>query len=951
MSKTWIALVFLLLSFLVHQSVVAGIPYQRTEKGVIVYADSVLTGIGGAVKLELLSDKIVRVVSVPARQFSADQSLITVAQEQSFRDWQLEENETQLIIKTRSLKVVVEAGTGAVSFYDPAGALLVTEKKAGGRTFERVVHEGQASWKLTQHFQGQSGEAWYGLGQHQDGVYNYRGRQVYFFQNNTEVAIPFLVSTNQYGILWDNYSLTTAGDIRPFRPLSALQLADEKGEKGWLTASYYTTADATTPVLIRAESAINMEYLGESVQQLPAEFKPLSGKVVWTGSISSGFSGIHQLRLTYGGSIRLWIDGKKILDRWRKAWNPAPALLDMPMMKGKAVSIQLEWIPEGAESYCSFKWQEPAPPEQQHQFSFSSEAGSQADYYFIHGATMDEIIAGYRTVTGKAPIVPKWALGFWQSRERYKTQEELLDVVKEFRKRRIPLDNIVLDWSYWKEDKWGSQEFDEKRFPSPEMMIRQLHNQYHTRIMISVWPKFYEGIEAYKNFDKQGWLYPRNVADRQRDWIGKGYVSTFYDAFNEAARTGFWKLIHEKIYSKGFDAWWMDASEPDILSNVSPEKRKLQMSGTQPGPAAAWLNAYPLQNAKGIYEGQRSVDSNKRVFLLTRSGFAGSQRYGATIWSGDIGSTWWDMKAQIAAGMNFSLSGIPYWTMDIGGFVVPRKFEQPNAEDLEEWRELQTRWFQFGAFVPLFRAHGQYPFRELYHIAPETHPAYKTMETYIRLRYRLLPYIYTMAGKAYHENYTIMRGLVMDFPKDSLVYDIADQYLFGPSLLINPVTTYQQRTRKLYLPAGQGWYDFYTGQYQPGGQTIEATAPYEQMPIYVREGTILPMGPALQYTDEKKADTLTLFVYRGKDAVFELYEDEGLNYNYEKGLYAKIPISYNERTGTLTIGKRSGEFPGMLKKRSFRIVPVQPGNAIGYTPPAGNYRIRSYEGKTVTIQL
>jgi alpha-D-xyloside xylohydrolase len=239
----------------------------------------------------------------------------------------------------------------------------------------------------------------------------------------------------------------------------------------------------------------------------------------------------------------------------------------------------------------------------------------------------------------------------------------------------------------------------------------------------------------------------------------------------------------------------------------------------------------------------------------------------------------------------------------------------------------------------------------LYHIAPETHPAYKTMESYIRLRYRLLPYIYTLAGKAYHENYTIMRGLVMDFPKDSLVYDIADQYLFGPSLLINPVTAYQQRTRKLYLPAGQGWYDFYTGQYQPGGQTIEATAPYEQMPIYVREGTILPMGPALQYTDEKKPDTLTLFVYRGKDAVFELYEDEGLNYNYEKGLYAKIPISYNERTGTLTIGKRSGEFPGMLKKRSFRIVPVQPGKAIGYTPPAGNYRIRSYEGKTVTIQL
>jgi len=414
------------------------------------------------------------------------------------------------------------------------------------------------------------------------------------------------------------------------------------------------------------------------------------------------------------------------------------------------------------------------------------------------------VISGYRTLTGKAQIVPKWALGFWQSRERYKTQNEILSTVDEFRKRKIPIDNIVLDWSYWKEAGWGSQDFDEARFPSPDSMIDVLHKKYNTQIMISVWPKFYEGISTYNEFDKQGWLYKKNIADRQRDWIGKGYISTFYDAFNEKARKGFWDLINKKIYSKGIDAWWMDASEPDILSNVDPEKRKLQMSPTALGSAAEYLNAYPLQNAKGIYEGQRSTDPDKRVFLLTRSGFAGSQRYAAVVWSGDIGSTWRDVKNQISAGSNFSMSGLPYWTMDAGGFVVPLKFEEPNAEGIEEWRELMTRWSQFGSFVPIFRSHGQFPFREIFNTAPEEHAAYKSFLYYDHLRYRLMPYIYSVAGAAYHNDYTIMRGLAMDFANDSEVLNITDQYMFGPSLLINPVYEYKKRQRELYLPKCAG---------------------------------------------------------------------------------------------------------------------------------------------------
>lgn len=621
------------------------------------------------------------------------------------------------------------------------------------------------------------------------------------------------------------------------------------------------------------------------------------------------------------------------------------------MNKGKKTPVKIEWIPEGSESYLSLKWQEPASAEENNTVSFSSEAGEQIDYYFVAGKNIDEVIAGYRTLTGKAPIVPKWALGFWQSHERYKTQDELLSTVAGFRKRNIPLDNIVLDWFYWKEDQWGSQEFDPARFPSPDSMIKVLHDQYHAKLMISVWPKFYEGIPNYKEFAKRGWLYQRNIADRQKDWVGKGYTSTFYDAFNEEARKAFWELIYKKIYTKGVDAWWMDASEPDILSNVSPERRKQQMAATALGPAAQYLNAYPLQNAKGIYEGQRSVDPNKRVFLLTRSGFAGSQRYAAAVWSGDIGARWHDLKAQIPAGLNFSLSGLPYWTMDVGGFVVENRYERPAEKDLDEWRELQTRWYQFGAFVPLFRVHGQYPFREVYNIAPEGHPAYQSMLYYNKLRYRLLPYTYSLAGSAYHNDYTIMRGLPMDFGKDTTIRSIGDQYMFGPSLLINPVYQYQQRTRDVYLPKGQGWYDLYSGKRYEGGQRVRADAPYELMPVFVKEGSIIPFGPQLQYTDEKPADTLTLYVYTGRNAVFNLYEDQGTTYDYEKGQYTIIPFMYNESTRSLTIGDRKGAYPQMIGRRTIRVVWLSARTPRKLDDMAKVDREITYEGKKVVVKM
>lgn len=927
------------------------LPYVETNDGVIVYTDPLFTGSSNAVKLEVVADNIIRVISAPGKEIASTQSLITVYSKRGDLFWKIVPDNETITLQTRSLIAKVDQKTGAVSFFDKNGKKILAEKTPDGKSVGSAVFEGKPCTTISQTFQSTDDDAWYGLGQHQSGIMNYKGQQVTFFQNNTEIAIPFLVSNKNYGILWDNYSLTKAGDIRPFHPLSSFQLFSKRGEEGWLTATYLNNRSYTNKVAIeRAESDINMEFLGESKIQLPKGFIPETGSVIWEGSIASSLVGVHQLKFVFGGTLKVWLNNQLVFNRWRKAWNPATALIPIDIKNNEKIPVRIEWIPESGESYLSLKWQEPVLPKDRNSFSFCSEAGKQIDYYFIYGENIDSVVSGYRQLTGKSPIVPKWALGFWQSRERYKTEDEILSTVNEFRKRKIPIDNIVLDWNYWREPEWGSQEFDETRFPSPDSMINVLHKKYHAQIMISVWPKFYEGISAYDEFNKKGWLYKRNIADRQRDWIGKGYVSTFYDAFNDSARKGFWNLINKKIYSKGIDAWWMDASEPDILSNVSPEKRKLQMTPTALGCAAEYLNAYPLQNAKGIYEGQRSTAPDKRVFLLTRSAFAGSQRYAAAVWSGDIGSTWDDMKNQISAGVNYSMSGLPYWTMDIGGFVVPEKFERPTEESKEEWRALMTRWSQFGSFVPLFRVHGQYPYREIFNVAPEDHSAYKSFVYYDKLRYRLLPYIYSLAGEAYHNNYTIMRGLVMDFAADTAVLNIADQYMFGPSLLINPVYRYKQYNRAVYLPKSEGWYDFYSGKFYTGGQKISADAPYERIPVFVKAGSIVPFGPELQYTAEKKADTVILNVYTGADATFNLYEDEGTNYNYEKGDFSIIPIQYNEQTQTLTIGDRKGNFEGMLKKRIFCINIISSKNAESLQFDSSDKIIR-YEGKKIIIKI
>lgn len=922
--------------------------YLKTASGIEINIKHSAAGIK-KIRLQPVSDQIIHITQTAAVDFPADQSLMAIQNKNDKAVFSVKDENGTVILSTNALQVEVSAENGLMRYLDSKGKLLLAQSKTPLAALEPKIFNGEQSYRVAQLFDAQENEAYYGLGQHQQGLMNYRGRRVDLIQYNTDIAVPFFVSNKGYGVLWDNYSITRAGDLRDYLPLNALRLFSENNNEGWLTASYANRKNPGKVLFTEPVSDLSMNWLTDQ-HKFTDKIKLADAVVTYQGQVSSNLAGLYQLQLKYAGYIKVWFDGKLVADYWRQAWNPGSATLDLILKQDKKTKVKIEWIPDGGESYIGLTCLPPLPENLKNTFGISSESGPAVNYYFIAGQNTDEVISGYRQVTGKAVLMPKWAMGFWQSRERYKTQQDILSAVKEFRDRKIPLDNIVLDWSYWKEPEWGSQQFDPKRFESPEQMIKSLHQQ-HVNLMISVWPKFNKGFDVYDDFDQNKFLYKRNIEDGRRDWIGKGYSNTFYDAFNPEARTAFWNLINKRLYTKGIDAWWMDATEPDMHSNLPVEIRKELMNPTYNGSSVTWFNAFPLVNAKGVYEGQRKANSNDRVFILTRSAYAGLQRYAAAAWSGDIASRWEDMKTQISAGLNFSLSGMPYWTMDIGGFSVEKRYEEAKGADLEEWRELNTRWYQFGAFVPLFRAHGQYPFREIYNIAPENHPAYQSMLYYNKLRYRLLPYIYSLAGQSYHKDYTLMRGLMMDFPADLKASNLNDAYLFGPSLLINPVFTYKERSKNVYLPAGQGWYDFYTGHYFKGGQDVKTDAPYERMPLFVKEGSIIPTGPELQYTTEKPADPVTLFVYTGKNAVFSMYEDEGTNYNYEKGAFATIDFTYDEPSKTLTIGNRKGSFKGMLQSRTFKIVVISPKSAKGLNFEVKPDHAVKYSGKELRVSF
>ena len=592
--------------------------------------------------------------------------------------------------------------------------------------------------------------------------------------------------------------------------------------------------------------------------------------------------------------------------------------------------------------------------------SFKSDVGDCIDYYFMYAGSADGVIACMRDLTGQVPMFPLWTYGYWQSKERYKSQDELLEVVKKYRELEVPLDGIIQDWQYWGNNYlWNAMEFLNPGFHDPQKMVNDVH-KLNAHMMISIWNSFGPETKQYKELDKIGALmdfktWPESGSEIWPPRMDYPSGVRVYDPYNPEAREIYWKYLSKGIFSLGMDGWWMDSSEPDHL-DFKPSDFD---NKTYLGSFRKVRNAFPLMTVGGVYEHQRSVSSGKRVFILTRSAFAGQQRCGANTWSGDVVASWDALRNQISAGLNFSLSNIPYWNSDIGGFFL---WNYKNKLEDAEYRELYARWIQFGAFCPMMRSHGTDAPREIYQFGKKGDKIYDAIEKYINLRYRLLPYIYSASWDVTANQSSLMRALVMDFDRDKQALNINDEYLFGKSILVCPVTDamYSKdmkedfgtvRSRELYLPNGAEWFDLWTGEKLKGGQTIKKETPIDIMPLYVKAGTILPIGPKVQYATEKKWDNLEIRIYEGANGEFTLYEDENDNYNYEKGICSTISFVWNDMKKTLTIAERYGSFPGMPFERNFNIVLVDKNKGTGMDIIEKYDRVVTYMGKKVVVKL
>jgi alpha-D-xyloside xylohydrolase len=741
-------------------------------------ADGVLLTLrAGAEKLQVCTDSIVRVRYSPSGEFPETPDYVVTKTSWIPAPFELESNDENVTLSTARLSVVIHRGDGTISYRDAQRRELLSD---GPKQMRPITMQGEATYHAEDVFKMYgSEEGLYGLGQHQAGVWNYRGVSVELSQENSEIAVPLLLSSKGYGLFWNNTSV----------------------------------------------SKVNNRF-------------------------------IHYLYV-------------------------------------------------------------------------SSDVADVIDYYFFYGPEFDKIVADYRELTGAAPLYGKWAYGFWQCKNKYKTESEILGVAHKYRELHIPLDNIVQDWFWWTTT--GEFVFN-KNYPDPKGMIDDLHRN-HVHLMISIWPFFYPGSATYADMDKRGYFIDRT---KTVSFHPKG--TAVYDAFNPEARKYYWRLVDNSLFKIGADAWWMDTTEPET---EGVEENVLLSNHVAAGNGARVANLFPLMTTSAVYQGQRAESSEKRVFILSRSAFAGIQRNGVTAWSGDVLSDFETYKRQIPAALNFEVSGIPYWTSDIGGFIMGHPRDPA-------YRELFVRWFQFGAFCPVFRVHGTRTpdENELWSYGPE---AQKILVAYDKLRYRLMPYIYSLAWKVTNGSYTPMRALMMDFAGDPRVLNIGDQYMFGPAILVSPVTEQGANMRHLYLPAGAQWYDFWSGATTSGGRMVDAPAPLDRLPLYVRSGSIIPMGPDVEYTTEKPADPIELRIFPGADGDFTLYEDENDNYNYEKGVYATIPLHWDDARGALTIGSRQGSFPGMLQSRSFHVVFARPGHGTGPGLTSDADKVVRYSGQLIAV--
>lgn len=556
---------------------------------------------------------------------------------------------------------------------------------------------------------------------------------------------------------------------------------------------------------------------------------------------------------------------------------------------------------------------------------FSSEVGDCSDLYFLYdGGSVDRLVAAEHRLAGKPTLFPLWVHGYWQCRERYHSTGELCEALRTHREMGIPLDCIVQDWQYWGENEnWNSMRFDNPLYARADTMIAKVHDS-HAHLAISIWPDFGPLTPQFQELEAIGALLPFKT------WPMTGGVK-IYDPFNAQARDIYWKYL-QGLVDQGVDALWSDSTEPD---HFYPTKEDDDYP-TADGSWRSVRNAFPLVTNMGIYENYRAKGYSKRAVQMTRSASFGIQRYATFSWSGDVEARWEVLRAQIPSGLDYTLCGIPYWNTDIGGFF---NWWYKDGTQNPALQELQVRWMQWSVFVPVMRNHTSGPLAtEIYRFGAPGEWAYDEQVSAIRLRYRLMPYIYSLAGATVLEDGLIMRPLVMDFAKDRQALALSDEYLFGPSILVHPVTVpmltelLEDGSARMtgvtaapydtYLPEGTRWYDFHTGKQLPGGQVFSRDYAISEIPVFVKAGAILPMGPAVQYTAEKPWDALDIEVYPGADGRFTLYEDEGDGYDYEKGAYSTIEFTWDEAAGSLGIGARKGSFPGMLKERDF-VVHVQ----------------------------
>ena len=787
--------------------------------------------------------------------------------------FQVADSPLKLEIKAPKITISLDKQTGKLTFADKSGKVFLSEK-SDSRKLSSGTIQGESCYMVEQSFESPADEYILGLGQFQDGQYNLKNVARRLTQVNTQIAIPFIYSSKGYGLLWHQYGLTDFNPTDNFIPLV-------KQEQP--TTASAQMAEVTTTSGTQRVSQNQSLYQGKFTVPEDGEY--------------SIFLDLGDM----GNRHFVVIDGKPCMDQ-SNMWLPPTS---GTLLKLKAGEHQVQVLCK-SDNTPKLSWKL-----SDNSTTFRSPVAQGLDYVVFYGPSADDVIASYRNLSGNAPMFPQWAYGFWQCRERYMSGTHLVETVKEFRKRNLPVDVIVQDWQYWGSRGWGVPQFDEKNYPNPAGFIKELHD-LNAHFNISIW----SNPDKNSTIGKEFVLKNRFIPDTK--WL---------DYFNAETRKEYWNTLKVNMFDNGVDSWWMDA--------VEPENDALKGTETHMGLGDFYRLTYPLMVSQAVSEGQRETSSDKRVCILTRSAFPGQQRYGIINWSGDIGGTWEVFRIQIVAGLNYTITGFPYWTTDIGGFFRPGRSQYTD----EKYHELLTRWYQWGTFNPIFRMHGYMTETEPWKYGQKVE---NNMRKMLNLRYQLLPYIYSEAWQITKNGSTIMRPLVMDFNGDTAAVNSKFQYMFGKSLLVAPVTEANVNQWNVYLPIDADWFDFWTGKHFAGGQTIKTDAPLDKIPLFVKAGSVIPMGKVIQSSAEK-SDTLEIRVYEGADARFELYEDEGDNYNYEKGLYSTITFRWDDKAQKLTISDRKGSFPGMLKNRSFTIVKISSADK--------KEKVVNYTGKSVKINL